>query len=129
MKKILCVFSIFVLLLGLCACNNGAKEKACEKADALLESESNDVYWYEGEYQKVDSTYYYCVFAVLTARAESSDYFEYVKVMSTQDVANELYPQLEDILAPANIPVLIVLGTRDGEIFAHIENGTITWVE
>ena len=138
MKRIFAV----VLVLAICLCGCAVKEaapttvaEACQVADQMVAQWNSDARFGCGYSGKFDTELAGGPYYIVNARyfksiVDESQYPEYILTCMTQDIFDELYPQLCEVFAPFDVCVMITLADDNGKnTYSGIIDGEITYFD
>ena len=132
MKKIALLLALLLLGLSVCSCGGKTVEKACEEADKMLVEWTNEGFAgcsYSGEQKDVQGVPCYVVNARLSSAANSSEYFDYVVVYAAKDIKETVYSKLTDHFSEFDITVMITIADSQGNAYAGIIDGEVTYFD
>ena len=132
MKKIALLLALLLLGLSVCSCGSKTVEKACEEADKMLVEWTNEGFAgcsYSGEQEDVQGLPCYVVDARLSSSANSSENFDYIVACAAKDIKETVYSKLTDHFSEFDIIVMITIANSQGNVYAGIINGEVTYFD
>ena len=129
MKKIFLMLLVIGIVFSCCSCGVNSIEEACDKADKMLvEFSKKGEAWcsYEGEYEKIDGVYYYCVEACADSSVSEEElYIDALMVNVAEKIHKNVYPDLQKVFNKFDVDVIIVVCEYDGTSHKIIMNDEV----